>query len=758
MSSRLSIRKIITGFLVAALLMGTMPATILADQSDDFYGSSVVTVQEESGTVADFVERLYTVALGRPSETKGKEYWVKEIESGNRTGGECGIEFLCSEEFNNRNLSIENFVEVLYKTFFDRASEPKGKAFWVSQLKENKMTRQAVILGFIDSTEWCNVCASYGVRPGAPTAKAEIASKNAIAFATRLYTCCLKREPEEEGLKYWSLALTNLEKTGAGAAQLFFELPEFIALNTDDTEYVTRLYTTFMGRDPDDAGLKYWVGRLKEGTSRREVMAGFAVSPEFTEICKKYGIERGEIDMNAPLPDIPKITPTPTSTPTATPTSTPTATPMPTVDPRIEETKYGSGPEEIKVYAFSPEINSMIDSYLKLKPDMGSKYTYVVWLAPNEEGVYQEILDNALTTGIYAPDIYTVESGYVLPYTQGSFSDYAASYSDLIDNVEKKLVDADIMNYTIQIGTSQDGRLVGLGFQSTGGAFIYRRSLAKEVFGSDDPSLVENAIGAGSGTWDKFWEAAEALKEKGYSIVSGAGDIWNVAEKSAQKPWVVDEKLYIDPSREAFLDYYKTLVDNDYSNLTEQWSPEWNADMRDEGGRKVFGYFGPAWLINFTMSENCGDTFGDWAVCSPNVGFWWGGTWLLANKSVVGSDKQSDVASLLEYITLDYSKDGLQYKWANGALNDKGTKDTVASGTVMKISDGSMDFLGGQNPFDIFVNATHFANGKSMCLFDNDISWMFMEEARSYALGEEDKETALKNFKARVEEELGIKS
>ena len=180
--------------------------------------------------------------------------------------------------------------------------------------------------------------------------------------------------------------------------------------------------------------------------------------------------------------------------------------------------------------------------------------------------------------------------------------------------------------------------------------------------------------------------------------------------------------------------------------------------MADEGPRKVFGYFGPAWLINYTISDCSGDTFGDWAVCTPNIGFWWGGTWLMANKSVVGTDKQADVAKILQYITLDCTKDGFQYKWANGLLNDTGTKDTVASGTVMKISDGTMEFLGGQNPFEIFVNATHYASGKSMCVNDSDINWMFMDAARAYALGEKDRETALKDFKAQVEDELGIKS
>ena len=268
---------------------------------------------EKEPSIADFVERLYTIALNRPSEPEGKAFWVNEIESGNRTGGACAHFFLIeAQEFLNRGLTDEDFVETLYQTFFDRASEPNGQEFWVGKLKSGAMTKENVINGFIDSTEWCNVCATYGVKSGAPYAKAEIASKNAIDFATRLYTCCLGRDSEEGGLKYWSLALTNLEQTGASAAQLFFESPEFVGFSTSNTEYVTRLYRTFMGREPEAEGLAYWVRQLNSGTSRREVMAGFAVSQEFTNICKKYGIERGEINMDAatsPAPTPPSVNP-----------------------------------------------------------------------------------------------------------------------------------------------------------------------------------------------------------------------------------------------------------------------------------------------------------------------------------------------------------------------------------------------------------------------------------------------------------------
>ena len=253
------------------------------------------TAPEQGASIGDFVERLYTVALGRPSEEGGKKYWVEEITNGRKTGGDCGIFFLTGEEFTNRKLSVEDFVETLYKTFFGRASEASGKAYWVGVLK-NGGDRTAVIKGFIDSKEWCNLCADYGVRSGALSAKAEKASKNATEFATRLYTCCLGREPEEKGLKYWALALTNLEQTGCSAAKQFFTGDEFVNLKLKNEEYVRRLYTTFMGRDPQASEVTYWAGEIKAGRQTKDsVLAFFGQSDEFSQICAKYGIERGTI-------------------------------------------------------------------------------------------------------------------------------------------------------------------------------------------------------------------------------------------------------------------------------------------------------------------------------------------------------------------------------------------------------------------------------------------------------------------------------
>ena len=256
-------------------------------------GSVDTSSVPSTGNFEDFVERLYVVALGRASEEEGKAHWCKVVGNGSYSGADCARFFLTSPEFNGRNLNDEEYLKVLYKTFFDRdaAEDPEGFNFWLGKIGE--WGRARVLEGFIDSTEWCNICADYGVRSGAMTAKATKASKNATAFATRLYTECLGREPEESGLNYWSLSLTNQERTGTQAAKEFFYSPEFKDKNLGDEEYVNRLYKTFMGREPETDGKAHWLNQLSSGAMNRDqVFDFFSTCEEFTGICNSYAIAR----------------------------------------------------------------------------------------------------------------------------------------------------------------------------------------------------------------------------------------------------------------------------------------------------------------------------------------------------------------------------------------------------------------------------------------------------------------------------------
>ena len=243
--------------------------------------------------VSGFVERLYSVALGRTSDPSGKQDWIDAITMRGETGASAARGFLYSPEFLNKECTNEEFVAVLYRTFFDREPDQDGFNAWVGVLN-NGTSKEEVIEGFINSTEWANLCLRYGIRSGGTgTPNIEVEPNQAtIDFATRLYTTCLSRNADQNGLMAWARQLANQRDTGTGAARGFFFSSEFTGQNVSNEEYVNRLYRTFMGREADEAGFTAWVAQLNEGVSREEVFDGFAGSQEFARICARYGIIR----------------------------------------------------------------------------------------------------------------------------------------------------------------------------------------------------------------------------------------------------------------------------------------------------------------------------------------------------------------------------------------------------------------------------------------------------------------------------------
>ena len=242
---------------------------------------------EPKKLINDFVDRIYTYVLNREPEAEGAAFWTDELYSFRRTGAEVAQGFIFSDEFINRNTSNEEFVTILYNTFFGREPDADGMKYWISQLESGAMSRVDVANGFIYSLEWANTCATYGIMSGGTTAPSvEIEpTELTYAFVERMYTTALKRASDEAGKEYWAKELSNFRVTGESVGLGFFLSDEVTGYNLDSTEFVNRLYKTFMDRDADVDGAAYWVSVLDGGTTRYDVVLGFTHSEEFINKC-----------------------------------------------------------------------------------------------------------------------------------------------------------------------------------------------------------------------------------------------------------------------------------------------------------------------------------------------------------------------------------------------------------------------------------------------------------------------------------------
>ncbi len=249
------------------------------------------TWEGKTGTEG-FVYRLYNVAMSREADESGFRDWNGKLQRREQSAAEVARGFIFSKEFMNRCYNDVQYVKILYRTMFGREADEGGLNDWLSKL-ENGMSREYVFRGFAESQEFSNLCDSYGVLRGSITLSAyRDQNVGATGFIARLYTKMLGRGFDDDGLEYWCRKYLTGENTIEEVATVgFLHSKELENLNLSDTEFVTRMYRTFLNREPDEAGLADWVNRLETGRETRDSLVyGFTLSKEFGNIKASYGL------------------------------------------------------------------------------------------------------------------------------------------------------------------------------------------------------------------------------------------------------------------------------------------------------------------------------------------------------------------------------------------------------------------------------------------------------------------------------------
>ncbi len=258
-----------------------------------------LNVIAETTGVTGFVTRLYQQCLSREPDQSGLAYWVNGLNTKAYTGAAASESFIFSNEFVAKNVSDDQFLTIMYTTFFNREPDSPGKAYWASLLNSG-YSKRFVLASFANSDEFKNICSTYGIIPGnIALSNVEIYPK-ITAFVQRFYLKCLGRMPDVGGLKYWVDVLVSKNSTAAALADGFTSGPEFISKNLSNADFTAVLYRVFFDREPDQSGQDYWVNLLANGYSRRFVLAGFVASQEFKNLCGSFGIDSGFIKGDMP--------------------------------------------------------------------------------------------------------------------------------------------------------------------------------------------------------------------------------------------------------------------------------------------------------------------------------------------------------------------------------------------------------------------------------------------------------------------------
>ena len=221
--------------------------------------------------------------------------------------------------------------------------------------------------------------------------------------------------------------------------------------------------------------------------------------------------------------------------------------------------------------------------------------TEIHWIVnPNQDGVYQQKLDEALLKQADASaddkvDIFLTETDYVNKYTDAD-ADIAMPLTELGIDPEKEL--AEQYSFTKVTASDQNGVQRGSTWQCCPGLLAYRRDIAKDTFGTDDPAVITEK----TKDWDTLKASAKELKDKGYYTLSSYADTFRLYGNSIENSWVApgETVIKVDQKIMDWVKDSKEWLDEGYFNKTikGQWNDDWNKAMGSESN--VFAFLLPA--------------------------------------------------------------------------------------------------------------------------------------------------------------------
>lgn len=396
-----------------------------------------------------------------------------------------------------------------------------------------------------------------------------------------------------------------------------------------------------------------------------------------------------------------------------------------------------------RIMAVYPEIESTSEDGTSSTLKDGTEIRWII--NPNQDGVYQDKLDEALTAQMTASDndkvdIFAAELDYVVKYTDADI-DAAMTLESLGINPDTDL--ADQYDFTKTVASDQNGVMRASTWQACPGVLVYRRDIAKDVFGTDDP--VE--IGKKTADWATMKATAEELKAKGYYTFSSYADTFRTYSNNMAQEWVTTENPTTVKVDQILMDWVtdsKEWLDAGYFDPTVkgQWNSDWYTAMGSSS--KVFAFLFPAWGIDTQMVPNWDGEAGAWAVTNAPLSYNWGGTYVLA---ATGTDNPQHVKDIILALTGNAENLTTITKTYSDFTNAKSVMETAATDDSF-----ASDFLGGQNPYGYFSDSLASIKMAPLSAYDQGCVELIQNAFSDYFQGQVDFDKAKENFETAIME------
>ncbi len=272
---------------------------------------STVSIMPRAQTKEDFLngflDNVYSIMLNREADEEGKLYWKQQI-----LDGKTGIlnflnQMLDQKEFEELNISSEDFINKAYSLLMNRDSEEEGFNYWMDKLGNNSGNEQKLNLinDMAHADEFMSKVNEHGIL--FKKFEEELLEqtidelKDIDVFIRDAYQYILGRSYDNDGLNYWRTALTSQEKGAIDLIESFISTNEFKARNVSDKQFIQIVYEVLFNREADLEGLNYWSSVYQKDTSSnrmKNLVLNIADDIEFLTRIKNMNVILKKIDLS----------------------------------------------------------------------------------------------------------------------------------------------------------------------------------------------------------------------------------------------------------------------------------------------------------------------------------------------------------------------------------------------------------------------------------------------------------------------------
>ncbi|MDR1272333.1 MAG: extracellular solute-binding protein [Clostridiales Family XIII bacterium] len=298
----------------------------------------------------------------------------------------------------------------------------------------------------------------------------------------------------------------------------------------------------------------------------------------------------------------------------------------------------GDGAVDVVMWGWGEEWGFAFEAYMEAEaPDVNFEYVAV------DGDEYVQKLQAAVSAGTRLPDIAALEMD-----SRGQLMSLG-----IFENLESPpygLDRSEIMDFLIPLCTNSEGQVVGVETQPAPGGLAYRRELAKEYLGTDDPSELESKLQ----TWDDFIALGKEVKEKSggkvYMFASIDEAAFILTSQNSQPFVTEDGKSNLTAALKGGFETTKEMYDAGIVDVLGDQTPAWNASL--SGGEHIF-YACPTWYPFYVIEPNDPEGIGQWGIISPpGGGYNMGGT-LFGIPSEAGTEaSRLEAWKFIKWLTL----------------------------------------------------------------------------------------------------------